>query len=96
MRLDQLHEAMLATRCVTFAYTREDGARTQRTVRPLGLFFWSGVWTLAGWCELRKGFRTFRLDRMAGLTVATEPHVPRAGESLEDYRAMVRAENPEA
>jgi predicted DNA-binding transcriptional regulator YafY len=62
----------------------------------LGLFFWSGVWTLVGWCELRKGFRTFRLDRITGLTVATEPHVPRAGELLEDYGAMVRAENPEA
>ena len=26
--------------------------------------FWGKVFTLAAWCELRKDFRSFRLDRM--------------------------------
>jgi predicted DNA-binding transcriptional regulator YafY len=88
-RLDQLHEAILGIRRVAFAYTREDGAQTRRTVRPLGLFFWSGVWTLVGWCELRDGFRTFRLDRMADLTIGVTPYSPRPNQSLANYLATV-------
>jgi predicted DNA-binding transcriptional regulator YafY len=91
-RLDQLHAAILAVRCVELAYRREDGEQSLRTVRPLGLFFWSGVWTLVAWCELRKGFRTFRVDRIAELTVAPNAFVPRPRESLADYLEKVRAE----
>ena len=94
-RLDQLHEAILTVRCVEFAYTREDGAKTQRRVRPLGLFFWSGVWTLVAWCELRDGFRTFRLDRIVDLSVQTEPYTPRPHQALADYLATVRQEESE-
>ncbi|HEV3151044.1 MAG TPA: WYL domain-containing protein, partial [Acidobacteriaceae bacterium] len=51
-------------------YVREDGQRTRdRHARPLALYFWSGVWTLISWCELRDDFRTFRLDRMDGQQV---------------------------
>jgi predicted DNA-binding transcriptional regulator YafY len=91
-RLDQLHEAILAVRFVDFSYTREDGARTQRRVRPLGLFFWSGVWTLVAWCELRDGFRMFRLDRMIDVRIRTESYAPRQGQALADYLATVRQE----
>ncbi len=60
------------------AYRREDGAASERTVRPLALHFWGGVWTLAVWCEMRDDFRSFRLDRMerlvdTGETFAAEP-----------------------
>ncbi len=45
-------------------YANEKGEETERDVRPLGVFFWGKTWTLAAWCELRTGFRNFRLDRM--------------------------------
>jgi predicted DNA-binding transcriptional regulator YafY len=93
-RLDQIHEAILAIRRVAFAYTREDGAQTRRTVRPLGLFFWSGIWTLVAWCELRNGFRTFRLDRITDLTIEFTPYVPLARQSLTDYLATVLPAKP--
>ncbi len=49
----------------------QDGANavSQRTVRPLGCFFWGNVWTLAAWCEMRRDFRSFRVDRIARLLV---------------------------
>jgi predicted DNA-binding transcriptional regulator YafY len=50
-----------------FEYTDEEGNETQRTVRPLGLFYWGRTWTLGAWCELRDGFRNFRLDRIRRL-----------------------------
>lgn len=69
---------------IRFDYTRLDGEGSARTVRPLGLFFWGTVWSLAAWCEMRKDFRNFRVDRMANLT-AREAFAPEPGRRLEDY-----------
>ncbi len=89
VRLDRLHAACVARRRVSFAYTREDGALSQRTVRPLGLYFWTGVWTLVAWCELRSDFRTFRLDRMSDLADDLGQFTPRKGQRLQDYLATL-------
>ena len=88
-RLDLLHEACVGRRVIAFAYTREDGAQSQRDVRPLALYFWSGVWTLAAWCELRKDFRTFRIDRMQDVQVLRREFVQKKGQRLEDYLRQV-------
>ena len=70
---------------VRFDYTRLDGEGSARTVRPLGLFFWGTVWSLAAWCEMRKDFRNFRVDRMAKLAALEESFMPEPGRRLEDY-----------
>lgn len=84
-RLDLLHAACLAKRAIEFGYAREDGERSSRSVRPLALSFWTGVWTLASWCELRKDFRAFRIDRMEDVLVLDRIFVPRRGQRLEDF-----------
>ncbi len=88
-RLDVLHEACVERRVVSFGYTREDGQSSEREVRPLALYFWSGVWTLASWCELRKDFRTFRMDRMQDVQVLRREFVQKKGQRLEDYLRQV-------
>ncbi len=93
-RLDVLHEACIDRRVVAFAYTREDGESSEREVRPLALYFWSGVWTLASWCELRKDFRTFRMDRMQDFRLLDREFVQKKGQRLEDYLRQVTKENP--
>jgi predicted DNA-binding transcriptional regulator YafY len=65
--LQTLREAVQAQRRVRFTYCDAAQAQTQRTVRPLGCFYWGRVWTLATWCENRGDFRSFRLDRMQDL-----------------------------
>jgi len=65
-RLDELHQAIEARQVVVLDYRREDGAPSERPVRPLCLAYWGAVWTLGAWCELRRDFRNFRLDRIAG------------------------------
>jgi predicted DNA-binding transcriptional regulator YafY len=55
----------------------------------LALYFWSGVWTLASWCELRKDFRTFRMDRMQDVRVLGREFVQKKGQRLEDYLLQV-------
>lgn len=52
---------------LAFGYVRADGEASQRTVWPLGVTFWGQVWSMDAWCEMRKDFRNFRLDRMQDL-----------------------------
>lgn len=95
--LDQLHAACLSRTVLEFSYTRlgEDASRAeQRSVRPLALAFWSGVWTLAAWDERRTDFRTFRLDRIDSLVITTRIFTPKRGERFEDLMRRVRAEAP--
>ena len=52
-------------------------------MRPLGVFFWGKTWTLAAWCEMRTGFRSFRLDRIETATIG-ERFEEEAGRTLRD------------
>lgn len=70
--LAQLRKATAAQLKISFAYVDQNMQRSKRTVRPLGLYFWGGVWTLGAYCELREGFRNFRLDRIDALRVLKE------------------------
>jgi predicted DNA-binding transcriptional regulator YafY len=88
-RLDKLHDACKSRRVIRFGYARQDGERSQRNVRPLALAFWSGVWTLASWCELREDFRDFRIDRMEEVEVLDRNFTQRRGQRLEDYLKKV-------
>jgi predicted DNA-binding transcriptional regulator YafY len=93
--LDALHAACLSRRVVTFGYAREDGERSSRSVRPLALVFWSGVWTLTSWCELRKDFRTFRIDRMHEVVVLEREFVSKKGQTLDDFLRQVKKDYPD-
>lgn len=68
--LDELREAINAKQLISISYQRLDEELSERTIRPLGLFFWGKVWTLASWCELRQSYRSFRVDRIAEVTVS--------------------------
>jgi len=80
--LPLLRRAIGDRRRIRFAYTRGDGEQSERTVRPLGLFFWGSKWTLAAWCELREDYRTFRPDRMETVKLLDETFAPEDGPSL--------------
>lgn len=65
-------------------YATANGNKSERIVRPLGLFFWGAVWTIGTWCELRQAFRVFRLDRIIHLTQLDEHFTPEKGKTLHD------------
>ena len=71
-------------------YTDASGTSTDRVVRPLGLFFWGSGWSMAAWCELRTGFRNFRLDRMVTIDVLGEHYEPEPGRTLDEFFAAMR------
>ncbi|HYM15224.1 MAG TPA: YafY family protein [Dehalococcoidia bacterium] len=85
--LGTLRGAIDERRKVRLAYTAADGSETDRTVRPLGLFFWGPSWSLAAWCELRQDFRSFRLDRIRELSPLPERFPDEPGRTLDDYLA---------
>jgi len=62
-------------------YEDEEGRRTERTVRPLAIVYYVAVNVLAAWCELRRDFRHFRLDRIQACA-ATGERFAREGEKL--------------
>ncbi|HEV7163876.1 MAG TPA: YafY family protein [Gammaproteobacteria bacterium] len=90
-QLDGLRGAINARRVLKIGYIKEDGTTSEREIRPLGLFFWGAVWTLAAWCEMRKDYRSFRIDRIQQIT-DTERRFEETKEiSLEALFAKYRA-----
>jgi predicted DNA-binding transcriptional regulator YafY len=67
---------------VLMSYRDEQGADTERTVWPLAMLFVGRHWIAAGWCELRDGFRSFRLDRVASLEVLATTYPDQPGRRL--------------
>lgn len=80
--IDRVESAIAARSILSFGYEDQHGHRTERRVHPLGLWFWGKVWTLVSWCEGRKDFRMFRLDRTTDLSATGEQFQPAAERSL--------------
>ncbi len=89
--VDELNHAASERRFIEFDYAREDGEHSHRRVRPLGLYFWGGAWTLASWCEMRKDFRNFRVDRMSGLLVLEQAFPLDPKKSLQAFIEKMRS-----
>lgn len=86
--LQTLREAQTARRKLRLDYRDAGEQLTQRTLRPLGCFYWGKVWTLAAWCETRSDFRNFRLDRMDKVQLVEGPvgqFRDEPGKTLADY-----------
>jgi predicted DNA-binding transcriptional regulator YafY len=88
-RLEMLRVAIEARRKLQFGYLDAQGRCSERTVRPLGCFYWGEVWTLAAWCETRAGFRSFRADRVSGLAVSEARFADEPGKTLADLMRQV-------
>jgi predicted DNA-binding transcriptional regulator YafY len=91
-RLDTLNGAIRDRHVAAIDYRREDGDASARRIRPLGLFFWGGAWTVVAWCELRVDFRSFRVDRIDRLERLDERFPDEPDKSLRAFLARMRAE----
>ncbi|WP_170549224.1 helix-turn-helix transcriptional regulator [Ruegeria atlantica] len=67
------------------SYRRIDGVLTDRTIRPLHMEYWGRVWTLTAWCELREGFRVFRIDLIEAVSPLPEIFADEPGKKLSDF-----------
>jgi predicted DNA-binding transcriptional regulator YafY/glutathione S-transferase len=80
--LNLLRRALREERKLAITYTDEKGAKTERIVWAVALGFFETVRVLAGWCELRGGFRHFRADRIKTAELL-EARIPRRRKALE-------------
>lgn len=82
--LQALREAVQEKRKVFLQYRDQNEQASERVVRPLGCFYWGKVWTLAGWCERREDFRSFRIDRVVAVRKLDERFRDEPGRTLAD------------
>jgi predicted DNA-binding transcriptional regulator YafY len=82
--LQTLREAAQERRKVFINYRDVSDQPSERTVRPLGCFYWGKVWTLAAWCERRNDFRSFRVDRVTYVRQLEDRFRDEPGRTLAD------------
>ena len=73
---------------VAMSYHADADRVTRRTVEPYGLAGWWGEWYLVGYCCLREGMRTFRLDRMRDVRVLDETFTRQADFDTHAYLSL--------
>ena len=61
---------------------------TERTLCPMLLYFWGSKWTLGAWCELRRDFRSFRVDLLSDLTMSEDLFELVSGRDAAAYMAQ--------
>jgi predicted DNA-binding transcriptional regulator YafY len=83
--------------CLRFAYRSRDGANSRREVEPHSLVNHGRRWYLVAWDRNREGWRTFRVDRLAGPAatgVRFSPRgLPAADAAAYVERSIARAPN---
>jgi predicted DNA-binding transcriptional regulator YafY len=89
--LQTLREAVQERRKVFINYRDLSEKASERTLRPLGCFYWGKVWTLAAWCEQRSDFRTFRVDRITYVRSLEERFRDEPGRTLADLARLNEA-----
>jgi len=70
---EDLCQALLSRHCVDMAYySRPSDSSSERRVSPQRLIYYRDNWYLDAWCHLRQGLRSFSIDAITALQVATE------------------------
>lgn len=88
VELFQIREAIRACRKIRITYRAEDGRRTRRTIWPIATLYYVDVTLIAGWCELRSGYRHFRIDRIVTSRMLDETYDPDGGRLMAEWLAI--------
>ena len=78
-RLDmvQVRAAIHGGRKIAIRYADEEGKETRRTIWPVAVGYHDLSRLLVAWCELRRGFRHFRTDRIVSAEFLEERYPER-------------------
>jgi predicted DNA-binding transcriptional regulator YafY len=86
-----VREAIRRERKLVISYRDAEARRTTRTVWPFALGFFEHSRVMVAWCESRRDYRHFRLDRVARLEI-TGTRYPRARAAmLAEWRQGIAA-----
>ena len=68
-----LCQALLSRKCVDMTYySRPTDSSSERRVSPQRLIYYRDNWYLDAWCHLRKALRSFSIDAIKALDIASE------------------------
>lgn len=70
--LADVRAAIRDSRKLHISYADEQGRRTNRTICPIAMAYYVDVTLVGAWCELRAGYRNFRVERIQSSTVLDE------------------------
>ena len=89
-----LEQAVLDRTVVLLDYVDRQGGVSERAVEPVGFVGADHHWYLLGWCRLRAGGRSFRLDRVTGARLTGEPAPERPLEAVSGELAALTRRAP--
>jgi predicted DNA-binding transcriptional regulator YafY len=85
--MDDLSSAIRGGRCLHIAYCDLSNNRSERTIWPVHLSFFTEADVLVAWCVMRADFRAFRLERIERLTVLDEKMPERRAVLMQRWHA---------
>lgn len=84
--LSEIRKAITRRNIIKITYSDKNGSITSRDIWPVALGFFDSCRMLAGWCELRQSFRSFRLDRVESLSVSDNLYPQTRQKLLKDWK----------
>lgn len=85
-----LRDAIRRQRKVAIRYKDGFGASSERTLWPIAIVYFDDVRVLAAWCELKSGFRHFRVDRVEVIAISEERYPGRRQLLVAQWRQQDR------
>jgi predicted DNA-binding transcriptional regulator YafY len=77
--MERVRTSIRAQGKIALLYRDEKLTATRRVIWPIAVSYWDAVRLIVAWCEMRKGFRHFRADRVLEATFLEERYaIPRA------------------
>jgi predicted DNA-binding transcriptional regulator YafY len=87
----EIRECIRNKKKIEFTYIDLQERESRRKVRPLSLVFFGPVWLIVAWCEMRKDFRNFRLDRIREIDVTGEIFRDEQDKTLQAYLSSMNS-----
>lgn len=84
--LTVIRRAIRTEEKLALRYADKSGRATQRVVWPIAVGFFEAAEVLAAWCETRRDFRHFRLDRIASAEASGQRYTTRRRVLLAEWR----------
>ena len=84
--LAAIRKAIQSEHILCVEYENEQGKASKRLIWPIALVFYDRVRLLVAWCELRDGFRHFRVDRIIALEDTEKRYPRRRSAIMQEWR----------
>ena len=75
-KFEDLKKAVVCHRCVQISYVGAYTAESSRKIHPLKLLYKSRAWYVKAYCEEKKDFRLFKLNRIIRWELLEEEFIP--------------------